>query len=251
MTLKDTTSTEITALKLKVKEIISEVNVLKDQLEKREITLEKFKEKKEILENELRGILDQISQYKEKGTLETKKDAFIAEEAKRLMYEFQTYFSDYISKPLVYLSATLIDHFTFEIDFSNYPEKPKLTASDSCKNLFKVPFETKISLLDDWESQNPPHITEIFYEIENILMKIFRGELFDIVDINLRQARKVVKRWKLFTDAEYEMELKNIEKAIDLYQQVLQISFELEDFENSNKYAQLIVQLKEELKKNN
>ncbi len=237
-------STEISALKKKVKEIIADVNALKSQLEKREISLEEFKSKKEILENELRGILEKISQYKEKGTKETKHDAFIAEEAKRLMFEFQTEFSDYISKPKVYLSASLIDHFIFEVDFTNYPNKPLLRTPDSLQKLFTVPFETKLSTLNNWSPQNPPHITEIFYEIENIFAKIFQSENLNEPDLNLRYARKVLQRWKLLTAAEFEKEIQNFPKAIELYQQVVQLSYDLEDFEQANKYARIIAQLK-------
>ena len=162
-------STEIAALKQKVKEIIGEVNSLKTQLEKREINLEEFRAKKEFLENELRGLLQQISKFKEEGPKEIKRDAFIAEEANKLMYDFQTEFSEYISKPKVYLSVSIVDHFIFEVDFTNYPEKPILIPPPFVEKLFEEPFDTKISILTNWSPQNPPHITEIFYEIERVV----------------------------------------------------------------------------------
>jgi len=57
MSTEESVSEEITALKAKVKEIIGAVNNLKVQLERREISLEEFRERKEKLENDLRGIL--------------------------------------------------------------------------------------------------------------------------------------------------------------------------------------------------
>jgi len=246
MSAEESISEEIAVLKSKVKEIIGEVNDLKAQLERREISLEEFREKKGTLENELRGILEKISQYKEKGTKEIKKDAHIAEEANKLMFDFQTEYANYISKPKVYLSASIDDHFIFEIDFTNYPQKPKLDSPASLQKLFEVPFDTKLSILNKWSPQNPPHIVEIFYEIEQILVKILQSEEAVIEEPNLNQQRieKILQRRKLLVSAEYEQELKNIEKAIELYHQALQISYELEEYDRADKLAKLIADLR-------
>jgi hypothetical protein len=238
---------EIADLKQQVKQVIGQVNALKDQLERREITLEVFKEKKEVFENELRAILEKISQYKERGTVENKKDATLASEANKLMYEFQTEFPEEITKPKVYISASVDDHFIFEIDFTNYPGKPILKSPDSLLKLFEVPFDQKISLLKSWSSQTPAHIIEIFYEVERILLRIFQSEQPDETaesDVNARRIRKIFQRRKLVASAEYEIELKNFDKAIELYQRILQISYELEDFEQANKYTKLVAELK-------
>ncbi|NVM52502.1 MAG: hypothetical protein HWN66_02280 [Candidatus Helarchaeota archaeon] len=247
MSSEESISIEIAKLKQQVKGVIGKVNTLKDQLQNREITLEQFKDKKEVLENQLRKILEQISKYKEKGTVETRKDAHIAEEANRLMYEFQTEFSDYISKPKVYISASLDDHFIFDVDYSNYPGKPNLIYPDSLKKLFLVPFDTKISVLNNWSSQNPSHIVEIFYEIEHILLSIFKSEVIEEPNINQQIIQKILQRRKFLESAEYELELRNTRNAIDLYQKVIEISYELEDFERANKYSQIIAELKNKL----
>jgi len=242
---------EIAALKAQVKQIIGQVNGLKDQLERREITLDVFKEKKEVFENELRAILEKISQYKERGTVENKKDASIASEANRLMYEFQTEFPEEISKPKVYISASVDDHFVFEIDFTNYPEKPTLVSPDSLLKLFEVAFDKKVSILTNWSAPTPPHIIEIFYEIERFLLRIFQSDQSDETvesDLNTRRIRKIFQRRKLVASAEYEVELHNIDKAIELYQRILQISYELEDFEQANKYTKLVAELKKSRK---
>ncbi|NVM01520.1 MAG: hypothetical protein HWN67_04260 [Candidatus Helarchaeota archaeon] len=126
MSSEESATESITELKQKVKAIIGEVNALKADLQKGTIPLEKFRKKKDILENILRGILDKISQYKDKGTPEQKIDAGIAEQANKLMYEFQTDFLEIISRAKVFISASLDDHFVFDIDFSNYPGRPKL-----------------------------------------------------------------------------------------------------------------------------
>lgn len=236
---------EVAALKKQVKVVIGQVNDLKTQLQNRIITLEEFKSKKEVLENQLREILEQISKYKEKGTVETKRDAFLADEANRLMYEFQTEFQELISKPTVYLSASVEDHFTFNIDFSNYPDRPTVTFPSMLQKLFSVPIDTKFDILTNWNPQNPPHITEIFYEIERLLLNIFKSD--EIQETNLNQVRiqKILQRRKFLESAQYELELKNIQNAIELYQRVIKLSYELEDYEKAKKYAEKIAELKD------
>jgi len=166
------------------------------------------------------------------------------------MFDFQTEFAEYISKPKVYLSASIEDHFIFEIDFTNYPQKPKLITPDSLQKFFDVPFDTKLSILTEWSPQNPPHIVEIFYEIERLLIKIFQSEEeVKEPDLNQQRIGKILQRRKLLISAEYEQELKNIEKAIELYHRALQLSYELEEFERTDKIAKIIAELKNSTQK--
>lgn len=240
---------EIAALKRQVKEVIGKVKALKIQLENREITLEQFKSNKEILENQLRAILEKISEYKEKGGVETKRDALIAEEANRLMYEFQTEFStDYVSQPKVFISASLDDHFIFEIDFTNYPEKPKLTTPEMLQRLFTVAFDTKVSALNKWSPQNPPHITDVFYDVEHVLLSIFKSDMIEEPNLNQELIRKILQRRKFLESAEYELELRNTQNAIDLYQKIIELSYDLEDFESANKYSKILSELKRKIR---
>ena len=248
MASEESGSIGITALKQQVKVVIGKVNALKSQLENREVTLEVFKKEKETLENQLRAILEKISQFKESGVKETRKDAFIAEEAKRLMYEFQTEFSDYVSKPKVYISASLDDHFVFDVDFENYPEKPTLSSPPMLQKLFEVPIDTKFPILKDWSPQNPPHIVEIFYEVERMLLNIFKSEDIEETNLNQQRIQKILQRRKFLESAEYELEMKNTQNAIDLIQKVVELSYELEDFERAKKYAERIAELKASLK---
>ncbi|MHA1264577.1 MAG: hypothetical protein ACTSRS_05000 [Candidatus Helarchaeota archaeon] len=244
MTINNSASLEVATLKKQVKVIIKKVNLLKAQLQNREITLEEFKKKKEAFENQLREILEQISKYKEKGTVETKKDALIADEAHRLMYEFQTEFPDKMSVAKVYISVSLDDHFIIEIDFSNYPQPPSLTFPSMLQKLFEVPIESKLSILQKWNPQIPPHITEIFYEIERLLIHIFRSEIIEEMDVDKQRINKVLQRRKYLESAQYELELKNYKNAISLFQKVIELSYELEDFEVAKKYAAKIAEVK-------
>ena len=234
----------IKALKQKVKEIIREVKGLKADLEKGLISLEDFREKKDKLENILRRILEKISQYKDKGTPEQKIDANIAEQANKLMYEFQTDFLDKISRAQVYISASLDDHFIFEIDFSNYPGKPKLIDPEIIRRKISIlPFETKISRLMNWGPENAPNVVEIFYEVENILLNIIQGKAIDKSSFNQDHIDKIQERQKLKIFADIEMEAKKFDKAIELYKKIVEISTELEDHDNVKKYSKLIEKL--------
>lgn len=239
--------TEIIAeLKHKVKVIISEVNGLKVKLQERKITLEEFREKKDVLENTLRGILEEISQYKDEdvGTEETRHDAYIAEEANRLMYEFQTEFGmEYISKPRVYISASLDDHFIFQIDFTDYPAKPILTNPRFIQKLFEVPLESRLEILNNWDASKPNHIVEVFYAIENVLLNIFRSEEMEEEGLNLEMVGKIYKKKKILTWADHNRDTYNTGEAIKLYREVIQISHELEDFEGAKRYAEIIEDL--------
>ncbi|MHA1300827.1 MAG: hypothetical protein ACTSO9_15525 [Candidatus Helarchaeota archaeon] len=186
-------TTQISDLKKKVKSTIGEVNSLKQLLQEGKITLEQFREQKNILEEKLRILLEKISQFKNKSTpemkLETveniKKDATFAEEAKNLMCNFQTDFLDKMSKAKVYISASLEDHFIFEIDFSNYPEIPKLVIPEEVRKLFILPMNVNLTCIKDWDRNKPPHIIDIFNELEGLLLSKFDGTFSDLENLQI------------------------------------------------------------------
>ncbi len=251
MSSEESATESITELKQRVKAIIGEVNSLKADLQKGTITLDKFREKKDILENILRGILDKISQYKDKGTPEQKIDAGIAEQANKLMYEFQTDFLEKISRAKVYISASLDDHFIFDIDFSNYPGKPKLIDPEIIRKKISIlPLETKIPLLTNWNSANPSNIVEIFYDVERILLNIIQGEPTEDTDLNQEHIKKIQERQKLVIFADLERKAKKFDKAIELYKKVIEISTELEDYETVNKYNKIVNEISANISQN-
>lgn len=237
-------SAEVAALKQQVKNIIGQVNNLKAQLQNREIPLDEFKAQKEALEEQLRHILEEISKYKEKAPAENQQDVLLAEEARHLMYEFQTEFPDKISKALVYISASLDDHFVFDVDFSNYPKRPTIIFPNMLQKLFDVTIDTKFPLLNNWDPQHAPHLNEVFYEIERLLLNIFKSEEIEETDLNQYRIQKVLQRRKFIESAQYEFELKNYQNALDLYQKVIELSYELDDFEQAKKYSQKLAELK-------
>jgi hypothetical protein len=167
---------KINKLKIRIKEIVIDIQGIKGQLERSAISLDEFRAQKTVLEEELRKILKQIAEIKEetefkitpseeKTSIQIKeeptqieeestqieegppdveastselvdKEILIAGEAKDLMYYFQTEFIESVSNAKIYLSITLKDHFIVGINFYKYPERPILDIPTKVLELF-------------------------------------------------------------------------------------------------------------------
>lgn len=167
---------KINELKIRIREIVLDIQGIKGQLERSSISLEEFRAQKTVLEEELRNILEQIAEIKEKTeykitpraekpTAQVKeepvhikeehvkikekppevevstselidKEIQIAGEAKDLMYYFQTEFIESVSNVKIYLSITLENHFIIGIEYSKYPERPILDIPSEVLELF-------------------------------------------------------------------------------------------------------------------
>ncbi len=167
---------KINKLKIRIKEIVIDIQGIKGQLERSSISLEEFRAQKTVLEEELRNILQQIAEIKEetefnitqsdeKPSIQVKeepppieeiytqieerppdvevstselvdKEILIAGEAKDLMYYFQTEFIESVSNAKIYLSITLEDHFIVGINFNKYPERPVIDIPTKVLELF-------------------------------------------------------------------------------------------------------------------
>lgn len=270
---------KINQLKSRIKEIVQEIQSLKKQLEQASIPLEDFKSKKESLEQELRDILQQIAQVKESsdvkqeveikpesqiteepqievsaGEIKDKikedtsqiiyKEILAAQEAKDLMYYFQTEFIDSITNANVYLSITVDDHFIIGIDFTNYPEKPKLKIPSKIIELFKEEeieenkFKEKIPSYSNWDSENPKHIYELITEIEIVLINKYQADIETIEKKSVEYVEKTKKRIEeLLQKAQEEINKKNLQKAIDIYYGIVDLSYDINDLQGVKKYT--------------
>ena len=125
---------QIGALQSKVKEIVKEIQSLKAQLSRAEISLDDFRSKKTTLENSLRDILRRISSLKEnvKLTLRVRKEPEIAPEPEVVkeqtsvftvpqdfMYYFTTEFEDFLNKANIYVSGSIGNVF-IELGFIEF-----------------------------------------------------------------------------------------------------------------------------------
>ena len=103
-------------------------------------------------------------------------EAQIAEEANDLMQHYQADFDESITKASVSLPITSELHFTIEIDFTDYPNRPKVTIpstvakkfTESGSNVFE-----NIPTLFKWDPNAPGKIFQIIAELEAELMKTY------------------------------------------------------------------------------
>ncbi len=68
----------------------------------------------------------------------------------------------------VYITITLIKTFIIPIDFTRYPERPIISFPEEVINMLGDPYKT-LDILRRWSSKKPPHIIDIFHELERKL----------------------------------------------------------------------------------
>ncbi|MFX1375580.1 MAG: hypothetical protein ACFFA0_07195 [Promethearchaeota archaeon] len=71
----------------------------------------------------------------------------------------------------VYITITITKTFIISIDFSNFPDKPKISLPDDLKNFLKTP-NTSLDTLRNWNPKKPFHIVDILRELETKLYSI-------------------------------------------------------------------------------
>ncbi|MFX0082907.1 MAG: hypothetical protein ACFE94_14240 [Candidatus Hodarchaeota archaeon] len=68
----------------------------------------------------------------------------------------------------VYITITLTKTFIVAIDFTNFPQKPKISLTDEVIDIIKDP-NTSLTTLSTWNSKKPPHIVDVIRELEKKL----------------------------------------------------------------------------------
>ncbi|MBD3229642.1 MAG: hypothetical protein GF329_15785 [Candidatus Lokiarchaeota archaeon] len=245
---------KIRNLKERVSELVEQVNSLKKQLETSSISLSEFKSKKESLQNELREILARIAEYKESAdaTPSTKKDSNLAEQSRDLMYYFQTEF-DELTRARVYLSITLEKTFVITIDYSDYPERPKIMIPDSLMNKYGSldSFLQKIPSYMNWDVNNPKKIYELITEIETVLINNYSADLDSIEQASIEyieNTKALISR--LDRKARTELDVKNIDGTIEIYKSIIDLAYEIKDFKIVSDYTHKLDDLLRIVKKN-
>lgn len=260
-------------LKGRVKEIVQEIQNLKKQLETAQIPLKDFKERKSVLENELRGILQQITKTKEthqiaptiRGKTLPKdgdtpesmmidKEVLIAKEAEELMYYFSTEFEGSLTHANIYLAITVEANFVIGIEFENYPEKPKLSIPIRILELFNLDdelFFQKIPSFINWDSDNPKRIFELITEIETVLINMYSADLDSITKKSIEYSEKMKKLTQLVNDANNMLTYKEYDKAIEITHSVIQLAKDMDNNDLVQKYTKTlneIVRVRDESK---
>ncbi len=128
-----------------------------------------FKRFKDVLDKELAKeiIKEPIEIEKPLGDDLIKVDRVILDESREVSNEFPTEILNNNPAHInVFLSKSITEHYTLEIDFSNFPEKPKVIFGE----IIKVLGENPSLILENWNSKNPPKICEFVREIESYLL---------------------------------------------------------------------------------
>ena len=269
---------KINKLKIRVTEIVQAIQQLKKQLEQAAIPLDEFKSRKTILEQELREILKQIAQVKqrtdiipherveepidvsevpliEEVSVEKKKETsqlidkeiLFAQEAKDLMYYFQAEFIDSVTNAKVYLSITVDEHFIIGIDYSNYPQKPKLDIPPEILKLFdddENEFYENIPSNLNWDAENPKKIYELITEVETVLINKFQADIKTIEKKSVEHIENTKRIMEdLIKEAQEEVEKKDLQKAINLYYGIIELAYDINDYEGVEKHTNKLNEL--------
>ncbi|NHI93040.1 MAG: hypothetical protein EAX96_11100 [Candidatus Lokiarchaeota archaeon] len=129
-----------------------------------------FKRFTEVLDNEFKTeIIEEVKPIKNnEPAKEIKKvDENIFNESKQVSMEFPTeIIQDNPAHIKVFLSKSLTEHYSIEIDFSKFPEKPIVNFGE----IAKVLGENPSLILENWNAENPPKICEVIREIESYLI---------------------------------------------------------------------------------
>lgn len=71
----------------------------------------------------------------------------------------------------VYLSITPEIHYSIQITFKQYPEKPQLIIPQTLSDELGDP-QKFLTSFQNWNNKNPPHIVEIIREFEQVLQRV-------------------------------------------------------------------------------
>lgn len=86
----------------------------------------------------------------------------------------------------VYLTITLTKTFVIHVDFSNFPQRPKINFPENVKSILGSPIQS-LSSLKNWFPRNDPHVVEVLQELEQ--------KLYFIKDVDL-QSKKILGEYQ-------------------------------------------------------
>ncbi|MHA1652143.1 MAG: hypothetical protein ACTSYB_18330 [Candidatus Helarchaeota archaeon] len=201
-----------------------DVEELQKQCEKTKLNREEFETRKLNLSEEIKKVRFEILQLREKLNVKSEKEKVILDELELLSERFQTDIDDDTGIATIYLSISLDTHFTIDLDCSKYPDPPYLFIPETLNDLFEGNFISQIKTLRKWSSKKPPHLVEIFDEIEKKLVERLLPE-----EENMNDREKRSYRRKLIQSARDAENKGDLSEAVNLYREVVKISRELKD----------------------
>lgn len=226
------------ALEEQLGHLEGEIEDLKKNLESKDITKDDFEGKKLNLLEEIKKLRYEIEQLKEQFNAKSQEEKVIFDELNLLSDQFQIDIDEYSGLATVYLSASIDTHFEVDVDCSKYPEPPYLFIPKEIDDFFKGNIVSELKTLKKWSLKKPPHLVDIFKELEKKLVAFFQRDN-EIVE----NREKIANRRKLIKLAQTAEEAGNFNEAFELYKSVIYISQDLKDKETSAKYKEKIKEI--------
>ncbi len=155
---------------------VKEAQVEVKQEKKIKIQPKKEEQKVEIITEDIIGLKPLVNSSKRtaypEGIPEYSRDEVLFNESQMVKDDYVTEYAEgVIFNIKIFLSISLTHHYEIYIDFSNYPDKPKIVIGQGLQNELGKNIEELLYLYKNWDSKIPPHIVELVREIEAVLMK--------------------------------------------------------------------------------
>ena len=216
-----------------IERLEDEFSSFKEVFESKQTTQNDFESGKINLLEEIKKTKYEIEQLKAQLDIRTEREKLLLDELNELSKQFQTEIDEDTGIATIFLSVTLEHHFEIDVDCSKYPEPPYIFIPKTLDDFFGGKIVLELNTLKKWSLTNPPHLVDIFKELEQKLNEFFKIEEEVIEDRDkLAQRRKFVKLARSARDSG------DIEEAINLYQAILEISQSLKDKKGYLKYKQ-------------
>ncbi|MFX1293607.1 MAG: hypothetical protein ACFFD2_01925 [Promethearchaeota archaeon] len=206
------------------------------------IDKDEFESKKINLLEEIKKTKYEIYQFKETLSVRNEHEKVILKELHLLFERFQTEIDEDTGIATIYLSASLDTHFNIDVDCSKYPYPPYIFIPKDLDDFFDRDIVLELKTLKKWSIKKPPHLVDIFEELEEKLVEVFLKD-DEIID----DREKIANRRKLIESARIAENSGNFKKALRLYQNVLSISQGLKDKRTYIKYKEKIKEVKQNL----
>ena len=215
---------KIAKLNASIEKLETDCRMFKENLATKKLDREDFEGKKVNFLEELRKINYEIKQLKELVGSKNQTEQIVIRELNSLAEQFQTEVDEDTGIATVFVEASLDTHFEIDIDCSRYPDPPYLFIPKIMDDFFGPEFVLTLKPLKNWSRKKPPHLVDIFKELEEKLVGFFQKKE-EVID----DREKMAKRRKLIELARNAEQAGNTAEAFDLYQGVCELSKDLKD----------------------
>jgi hypothetical protein len=207
-----------------IEKLETDYSVFKENLTVKKLDKEDFEGKKLNFLEEIKKVSYEIKQLKELVSTKNPTEQIVVRELNSLSEQFQTEVDEDTGIATVFVEASLDTHFEIDIDCSRYPDPPYLFIPKAMDDFLGQEFVLNLKPLKNWSRRKPPHLVDIFKELEEKLVAFFQQKEESIDDRG-----KMAKRRKLIELARNAEQAGNTAEAIDLYRGVLELSKDLKD----------------------